>query len=109
EQAFSLHYQAAVVNLRTLFQATAQADFKAEELRHSMQRVLSSLNYKLLTGIRLHDQSEVYRQQWQQLFHSAQQLERSALLEFLGDRKSTRLNSSHVKISYAVFSFTKKN
>src|SRR5690606_39724753 len=23
--------------------------------------------------------------------------------EFLGDRKSTRLNSSHVKISYAVF------
>lgn len=84
EQAFSLHYQAAVVNLRTLFQATAQADFKAEELRHSMQRVLSSLNYKLLTGIRLHDQSKAYRQQWQQLFHSAQQLDRSGLLEFLG-------------------------
>src|SRR5690606_20494249 len=33
EQAFFLHYQATVVNLRTLFQATAQADFKAEELR----------------------------------------------------------------------------
>src|SRR5207253_8936003 len=26
-----------------------------------------------------------------------------------GDRKSTRLNSSHVAISYAVFCFTKKN
>src|SRR5690606_39909920 len=26
-----------------------------------------------------------------------------------GDRKSTRLNSSHVKISYAVFCLTKKN
>src|SRR5690606_41607620 len=27
---------------------------------------------------------------------------------FLGDRKSTRLNSSHVKISYAVFCLKKK-
>src|SRR5690606_39389550 len=27
----------------------------------------------------------------------------SAVLDFSGDRKSTRLNSSHVKISYAVF------
>ena len=26
-----------------------------------------------------------------------------------GDRKSTRLNSSHVKISYAVFCLKKKN
>src|SRR5690606_40349743 len=30
-------------------------------------------------------------------------------LEHLGDRKSTRLNSSHVKISYAVFCLKKKN
>src|SRR6266511_5097499 len=28
---------------------------------------------------------------------------------FNGDRKSTRLNSSHVKISYAVFCLKKKN
>src|SRR5690606_39971262 len=28
---------------------------------------------------------------------------------FARDRKSTRLNSSHVKISYAVFCLTKKN
>src|SRR5699024_12255599 len=28
--------------------------------------------------------------------------------EFLGDRKSTRLNSSHVSISYAVFCLKKK-
>src|SRR5690625_5486639 len=32
----------------------------------------------------------------------------SALTEALGDRKSTRLNSSHVAISYAVFSLKKK-
>src|SRR5690606_41470107 len=30
------------------------------------------------------------------------------LLRSLGDRKSTRLNSSHVKISYAVFCLKKK-
>src|SRR5690606_42128762 len=30
-------------------------------------------------------------------------------LEESGDRKSTRLNSSHVKISYAVFCLQKKN
>src|SRR5256885_5453412 len=32
-----------------------------------------------------------------------------ALLAFSGDRKSTRLNSSHLVISYAVFCLKKKN
>src|SRR5690606_41651338 len=32
----------------------------------------------------------------------------SAIRRFGGDRKSTRLNSSHVKISYAVFCLKKK-
>src|SRR3989442_5811246 len=32
-----------------------------------------------------------------------------AVPELLGDRKSTRLNSSHVRISYAVFCLKKKN
>src|SRR5690606_41582185 len=36
--------------------------------------------------------------------HRRQPLERGR-----GDRKSTRLNSSHVKISYAVFCLKKKN
>src|SRR5690606_41948126 len=36
----------------------------------------------------------------------APQLTRSAI--YCGDRKSTRLNSSHVKISYAVFCLKKK-
>src|SRR5436309_12307482 len=34
---------------------------------------------------------------------------RAFLSDALGDRKSTRLNSSHVKISYAVFCLKKKN
>src|SRR5690625_6903241 len=33
----------------------------------------------------------------------------AATYAFLGDRKSTRLNSSHVAISYAVFCLKKKN
>src|SRR6266702_389213 len=32
----------------------------------------------------------------------------AAILRFLSDRKSTRLNSSHVAISYAVFCLKKK-
>src|SRR5690625_21286 len=32
-----------------------------------------------------------------------------ATIGFVGDRKSTRLNSSHVAISYAVFCLKKKN
>src|SRR5690606_39363942 len=34
---------------------------------------------------------------------------RAMMSGFHGDRKSTRLNSSHVKISYAVFCLKKKN
>src|SRR5690606_42052009 len=39
----------------------------------------------------------------------AQKLERDGIGGDRGDRKSTRLNSSHVKISYAVFCLKKKN
>src|SRR5439155_8512735 len=37
------------------------------------------------------------------------ELEAYNLIHFLADRKSTRLNSSHVAISYAVFCLKKKN
>src|SRR5215510_12975689 len=41
--------------------------------------------------------------------HGARDVERPARLRRpIGDRKSTRLNSSHVAISYAVFCFKKK-
>src|SRR5690606_39457209 len=39
---------------------------------------------------------------------TARALSGSGLLNTLGDRKSTRLNSSHVKISYAVLCLKKK-
>src|SRR5438874_4800355 len=44
------------------------------------------------------------------LLHRAAKLRHPNLLRLLpGDRKSTRLNSSHVEISYAVFCLKKKN
>src|SRR5690606_41635754 len=44
----------------------------------------------------------VYRGQMKQLFYE------SKIAELFLDRKSTRLNSSHVKISYAVFGVKKE-
>src|SRR5699024_11798951 len=44
----------------------------------------------------------------QQMVAIARAMIRDARLIFLEDRKSTRLNSSHVSISYAVFCLKKK-
>src|SRR5690606_40182370 len=41
--------------------------------------------------------------------HHARQVSRCPQIFYMLDRKSTRLNSSHVKISYAVFCLKKKN
>src|SRR5436190_18526820 len=50
---------------------------------------------------------------WDNLVHGGDQLAHSlwafATGGFSGDRKSTRLNSSHTVISYAVFCLKKKN
>src|SRR2546427_8907335 len=42
-------------------------------------------------------------------FHSAERNDGSAEAQLERDRKSTRLNSSHSQISYAVFCLKKKN
>ncbi|QXR19127.1 UvrD-helicase domain-containing protein [Acinetobacter variabilis] len=85
QQAFTPGYQMACVNLQTLFsQVACQGQMQPEKLQQSMQKVLSSLNYKILTGIRLHDQSETYRQEWEQFFRSAQTFDHSEWLNFLG-------------------------
>src|SRR2546430_4675156 len=44
--------------------------------------------------------------QWQE--NDERQVFDRSLLQLLGDRKSTRLNSSHSQISYAVFCLKKK-
>src|SRR5947199_9575547 len=44
-----------------------------------------------------------------EIVHCRLPLRRSGSSRHLGDRKSTRLNSSHLGISYAVFCLKKKN
>ena len=85
EQAFAQDYQHACVNLKTLLTQVAQhSEFSAEALQQSMHRVLSSLNYKILTGIRLHGQRDSYRQELQLFFKSVQHLQQAEFLAFLG-------------------------
>src|SRR3712207_8583786 len=62
-------------------------------------RVLRLAHHEAFDGVALHD--------WLQLINkSAGEM---ALQIFRQDRKSTRLNSSHANISYAVFCLKKKN
>src|SRR5947209_12745996 len=58
----------------------------------------------------LHDALPIYRRQCARRSHRQQTVSRRPDLEkqFVGDRKSTRLNSSHANISYAVFCLKKK-
>src|SRR5436309_13204870 len=56
----------------------------------------------------LHDALPIYIEEATDEFASSAGLERWLTDRGLLDRKSTRLNSSHVKISYAVFCLKKK-
>src|SRR5699024_11099311 len=51
----------------------------------------------------------VYAGKFAREWKTLEMLELPAILADMGDRKSTRLNSSHVSISYAVFCLKKKN
>src|SRR5690625_6780736 len=61
-----------------------------------------------LTGVLESDDTEVMLDSLAQLGITTQRLQPSSYEVQGGDRKSTRLNSSHVAISYAVFCLTKK-
>ncbi|WP_347454660.1 UvrD-helicase domain-containing protein [Acinetobacter thermotolerans] len=83
QDAFQQHYHQATINLNTLFKRVASnAGLKAETLAETIMRVMASVNYKLLTGIRLHDQSVAYRQTWHSFFLQPP-LETSRFLQFI--------------------------
>ena len=72
QDAFQQHYLQATINLNTLFKrVTSNAGLKAEPLVETIMRVMASVNYKLLTGIRLHDQSAAYRATWHSFFQQS--------------------------------------
>src|SRR2546426_9336667 len=58
-------------------------------------------------GSRLADSVPVY-DHWAELFQAGYSIDNNLTISGGGDRKSTRLNSSHLVISYAVFCLKKK-
>ncbi|WP_347456030.1 UvrD-helicase domain-containing protein [Acinetobacter thermotolerans] len=83
QDAFQQHYQQSTINLNTLFKRVASnAGLKAETLAETIMRVMASVNYKLLTGIRLHDQSAAYRETWHSFFQQPP-LDVSLFLQFM--------------------------
>src|SRR5690625_6730289 len=63
-------------------------------------------------GLDAEEDPEGYQQAWDEELKKAKSAvaeQHDEVVELGGDRKSTRLNSSHVAISYAVFCLKKKN
>src|SRR5690606_39819316 len=65
----------------------------------TLPEVLKLLSFNIQVGINTQRYHHYLTRGWQHLLPHARRQ----------DRKSTRLNSSHVKISYAVFCLKKKN
>src|SRR5690606_309781 len=71
---------------------------------------------RLLEAVRiagLENKTRIYQASTSELYGKVQEIPQTETTPFYprspyGDRKSTRLNSSHVKISYAVFCLKKK-
>src|SRR5690606_12105355 len=91
---------------RAAVQATRTELAKTEaDLEQRQQQLTQSRQDRARTLAALNDDIQNRRSERQSLEADRQRLEQ--LLK--EDRKSTRLNSSHVKISYAVFCLKKKN
>src|SRR5690606_40229655 len=92
---------------------TATTDFYTLSLHDalpiSLAFYLAFLRYRRLTSL-LAERNGYIQQQQQALQDAYRKLEALSRTDSLTglDRKSTRLNSSHVKISYAVFCLKKK-
>src|SRR5690606_40591170 len=74
-----------------------------------LQSLLEKLNVNLLADLGYHDFHLVTPLSHMPADWRAIQAGMRSVVENIKDRKSTRLNSSHVKISYAVFCLKKKN
>ncbi len=84
QRAFKGVYADATVNLQTLFKRIANTmHLNSESLILAIQKVLLSLNYKLLTGIRQHKHDAAYRQQWQSFFKDPDDFSEAEFIAFL--------------------------
>src|SRR5690606_40613043 len=87
----------AITKIMEAYQA---GEVTEERLAHSVKKILQA-KYKV--GLNQYKPIET-----KHLIEDLNRIKDETLSEIL-DRKSTRLNSSHVKISYAVFCLKKKN
>src|SRR5690554_7163882 len=87
------------------------AQTPAAELKRSLEKTLRQVNERLESHERL-DSLVVVNESWSAengLLTPTLKIKRSEIeAKYAADRKSTRLNSSHVRISYAVFCLKKK-
>src|SRR5688500_19423092 len=86
---------------------------KAEDPEKMLNQVLVDMKAQLVeakkqVAVAIADEKRI-KKQYEQEAAKAQEWERKAMLAVKADRKSTRLNSSHLVISYAVFCLKKKN
>src|SRR5690349_22356055 len=77
------------------------------DLQLRKQQVASKLGIEIPTGV-THEKEIIEYLNKQSHYRYTLLISRMQLLEDMLDRKSTRLNSSHVEISYAVFCLKKK-
>src|SRR3712207_8207061 len=75
---------------------------------HALEGGVPAVLAGVEVAVALHDPAEVAGRGWPQ-HQRVPGLRRAEQVADRGDRKSTRLNSSHANISYAVFCLKKKN
>src|SRR3712207_8723214 len=88
----------------TLFRSLEDGLARADSFK-----LVSSHANRVLIELVLHEgRKNIVRRMLEEVGHPVQQLVRTAIGPVQLDRKSTRLNSSHANISYAVFCLKKK-
>src|SRR5690625_6089716 len=83
-----------------------ETDF--EIIEEDVRSVLELGGTRIVFGA-LHEDGTINEEMLQRVFDISPNIEMTFHRAFDRDRKSTRLNSSHVAISYAVFCLKKKN
>ncbi|ANF80900.1 exodeoxyribonuclease V subunit beta [Acinetobacter sp. NCu2D-2] len=84
EHAFKQLYITVTTNLATLFKRFAlNTTLNSEALIALIQKVLLSVNYKLLSGIRQHKHDEQYRAEWRSFFIQPEAFEQTRFLAFI--------------------------
>src|SRR5699024_11306249 len=78
-------------------------DFSRDGVLRSLEASLKRLGLDRIDIALIHDPDNHEQQALAEAFPALAELRAQGVIRAIGDRKSTRLNSSHVSISYAVY------